>query len=98
MQVLNVFRSFLSSFTRFSFFSNSICFAAPIDALQPSPHPTPYFLAQRVAIMIMPGREVRPAYLALSVGAFVTFIFVTLVSFGNSNHLNSIREKVHKYK
>ncbi|KAE9968345.1 hypothetical protein Vi05172_g5658 [Venturia inaequalis] len=47
--------------------------------------------------MIVPGREVRPAYLALSLGAFVTFIFITLVSFRDSNHPRNIREKFHQY-
>lgn len=60
---------------------------------------TTSLLQLSIATMIIPGREVRPAYLALSVGAFATFVFVSFVSFRDSSHLTaSIREKVHQYK
>jgi hypothetical protein len=52
--------------------------------------------------MILPGREIRPAYIALSVGAFLTFVFISLVSVRDPSHLKasvaSLKEKVHQYK
>jgi hypothetical protein len=52
--------------------------------------------------MIIPGREVRPAYITLSVGVFLTFVFVSLVSIRDPSHLKAsvanIRDKVHQYK
>lgn len=55
-----------------------------------------------LAIMITPGREVRPAYIALSVGVLLTFVFVSVVSIRDPSHLKAsvanIREKVHLYK